>query len=398
MTTHNLKSDGKPEYCPPAATCDKFLWILWIALSVAGVFGISQRFIGGHTAAGYGSYVPWGLWIGLYFLGVGISGGTFIIGTVGYLFEIRGFSKRSDLRTTIVLSLAALLPAFIGVTLDLGRPERLFNILAYPSFTSMMAFNGWMYNIFMVIAVIAWLLSFSDRSPWLKPILVTAAFFSVLFPSQSGVFFEAVRTNAFWHSPILSVLFLASAIALGGAGLVVVKGAMGPDSGSDSDVQTHHAALSGLRVVAAFAVIVYLVFEFAEFSIAFWNPGSHSPNVVYLLFGDYWPVFWILHVFAGSLIPLALFSTGSKGAWAAASVLLLVGFAAARMNVLIPGQIAGQIAGLQQAFQDVRLMYSYHPTTMEYLVGCSMPAVGMAVFYIGMRLTATIASGREKGA
>ena len=111
--------------------------------------GVVQRLLHGHLPTGYGSYVPWGLWIGLYFLGVGISGGSFVIGSVGYLFGVNGFSKPEELRMAIVLSVAAILPAFIGVTLDLGHPERLFYILMYPTFTSMMAFNAWMYNVFI---------------------------------------------------------------------------------------------------------------------------------------------------------------------------------------------------------------------------------------------------------
>ncbi len=191
---------------------------------IGGAIGFFQRFTSGHLAAGYGLYVPWGLWIGLYFLGIGISGGSFIIGAVGYIFGVPGFSRPSELRIAIVLSLAALIPGFIGVGLDLGHTERLFKVLTSPTFTSMMAFNAWMYNIFIVIAVISWLLTFKDKSTWLKPLLIFGAFLSILFPSQSGVFFEAVRTNEFWHSPILSVLFLASAIALGACWSTLRKG------------------------------------------------------------------------------------------------------------------------------------------------------------------------------
>ena len=56
------------------------------------------------------------------------------------------------------------------------------------------------------------------------------------------------------------------------------------------------------------------------------------------------------------------------------------------MCVLVPGQITGQIPGLQAAFQDARLTYSYHPTTMEYLVGLFMLALGIMIYYVGMRL------------
>jgi len=366
-----------------------------LILLIGGLIGVFQRFGSGHLAAGYGSYVPWGLWIGLYFLGVGISGGSFIIGAVGYVFGVPGFSKPAELRIAIVLSLAALIPAFIGVGLDLGHTERLFRVLASSTFTSMMAFNAWMYNVFVVVAAVSWLLTFKDNSTWLKPLLIFGSFLSILFPSQSGVFFEAVRTNEFWHSPLLSILFLASAFALGAAGLLFVRVMLRQGSGNQEALDN---ALRFLRTVAVIAIIVYLAFEFAEFSIVLWNPGQHSPGVDFLLFGGYWQVFWILHLFLGALIPLALFSTSRRSYWALGAFLAGLGFAAARMCILVPGQISGHIPGLQKAFQDPRLTYSYHPTSMEYLIGFFMVAMGMAIFYVGIRLSRALASSPEQQA
>lgn len=369
------------------------LWVIWGGLFLAGIYGVFQRLAHGHELAGYGSYVPWGLWIGLYFLGVGISGGAFVIGALGYILGRPGFSKPAELRMAIVLSIAAIVPAFAGVALDLGRMDRLFYILSSPGFTSMMAFNGWMYNIFLVVAAASWLLTFVRNSGWLKPLLILGVSMSVLFPSQSGVFFEAVRTNDFWHSPILSVLFLTSAIALGGAALLVARTFLRLESDGQGDPEDRDRALKALRLTTFAGVAVYVVFEFAEFSIAVWNPGGHSPNVAFLLFGGYWWVFWILHILIGVVIPLACFASESRGLWALGALLATVGFGAARMGVLVPGQIVGQIPGLAEAFRDVRLAYSYQPTSMEYLVGCFMLAMGIALFYLGIRLNESV-SGR----
>ena len=362
----------------------KLLWPVWILFVLAGLFGVYLRLTHGHNLAGYGSYVPWGLWIGVYFVGVGISGGAFVLGSLGYLFGIDGFSKKSDLRTAIVLSLAGLFPAFLGVWLDLGRMDRMMNILSNPSFTSMMAFNAWMYNIFVAVAVISWVLSLSENSSLLKPFLVLGIFLSILFPSQSGVFFEAVRTNEFWNSPLLSMLFFISAITLGATALLFVRAAGATQADS---------ALKVLRTVTVFGLIIYVVFEFAEFSIVFWNPGAHSPHVEFLLFGGYWFVFWVIHLAIGVLIPLLMLSTNNRGLWVVASVLAVIGFGAARMCILIPGQVIPQLPGIQEAFHDPRLSFTYHITSMEYLVVLLMVAVGMAIFYIGSLLNRSIESG-----
>ncbi len=362
----------------------RLLWTIWAVLAGLGLIGIGQRVAGGHLPAGYGSYVPWGLWVALYFHGVGIAGGAFVLGAGGFVLGVPGLDRRDVLRTVVVLAIAAIIPAFMGVWLDLGRPERAPAIFLSPSFTSMMAFNAWMYNAFMMIAVACWLLSFRERSGWLKPLLCLAIMFSILFPSQSGAFFGVVGAKGFWHSALLPMLFLASAITAGAAMLLFVLAVFQ----FKDDCGTGCAALRYLRNVTLAGLMVYFVFEFAEFSIALWNPDVHAPAIELILWGPYWWVFWIVHLLLGGAIPLGLLLTRRRAAWTLAAFLVAVAFVSARLNVLVPGQAVGEIEGLQEAFQHDRLKYIYHATAMEYLVGLFLVAAGMAVFHLGERINA----------
>jgi protein NrfD len=372
----------------------RLITVGWILLLLAGLVGLVQRLAQGHLPAGYGSYVPWGLWVALYFHGVGIAGGVFVIGALGFLLDWPAFRRPAVLRTVIVLCLAAIAPAFMGVWLDLGHMERAARIFTSPSFTSMMAFNAWMYAAFVVIAVLSWVLSYRADSGWLKPLLCLGIFFSVLFPSQSGAFFGVVDAKAYWHSALLPVVFLTSALTAGGATLLAVvaiisaTGARGEWIGDDEAVN----AIRRLRVITIVGLVLYFAFEFAEFSISLWNPVSHAPAVDLVLFGPYWWVFWIVHLLLGGLLPLALFSLGGPRAWSAAALLVAVCFVSARLNVLVPGQAVGEIHGLQEAFQHERLNYIYHATAMEYLVGSLLVAMGIGLFVLGRRISIAVAS------
>lgn len=368
------------------------LWLLWIAALVLGLIGIYQRVAHGHLPAGYGSYVPWGLWVALYFHGVGIAGGAFLLGAGGYILDLPGFRSRAVLRATIVLAFAAIIPAFVGVWLDLGHMERAHRIFTAPAFTSMMTFNAWMYQIFMIIAAVCWALSYKRESTWLKPLLMMALLFSILFPSQSGAFFGVVGAKAFWHSALLPMLFLASAITAGAATLLVVRGILGPPGNSAQELDDHYLGIRRLRLITIIGLCVYFVFEFAEFSIAMWNPMSHAPELELILWGPYWWVFWVIHLAIGGVVALALLSMRSPRAWAAGALLVSVAFVSARLNVLVPGQSVGEIRGLQDAFQHDRLTYIYHATAMEYFVGMFLLALGLTVFFLGQMLSKAIAS------
>jgi protein NrfD len=362
------------------------LWALWLIVLALGLIGVYQRFTQGHLPAGYGSYVPWGLWVALYFHGVGIAGGAFVIGAGGYILDIPGFRNRRVLRTVIVLSIAAIVPAFLGVWFDLGHLARAHRIFTAPAFTSMMAFNAWMYNIFMICAGFAWLLSFRKDSGWLKPVLCLALVFSVLFPSQSGAFFGVVDAKTYWHSALLPMIFLTSAITAGSATLLLIR-ILTRSNEDDSD---HEAAIRRLRLITLLGLCIYFVFEFAEFSIALWNPVSHAPAIELMLWGPYWWVFWIVHLALGGIVALILLSFNRPYLWMAAALIIAVTFVSTRLNVLVPGQAVGEIVGLQEAFHHERLTYIYHATAMEYLVGLFLLAVGMATFYIGQKVSRII--------
>ncbi|GAB4190784.1 MAG: polysulfide reductase NrfD [Phycisphaeraceae bacterium] len=379
MTTLNHQS-GPANLSNADRGIRTFLWISWLVLLVLGAIGVYQRMTQGHLPAGYGSYVPWGLWVALYFHGVGIAGGAFVIGAGGYILDLPGFRSRRVLRSVIVLSLAAIIPAFMGVWFDLGHMERASRIMITPAFTSMMAFNAWMYNIFVICAIIAWFLSFKEKSEWLKPVLCLAVMFSVLFPSQSGAFFGVIGAKSYWHSALLPMVFLTSAVTAGSATLLLVRVFTRSDDGE------HAVAVRTLRTVTLTGLCVYFIFEFAEFSIALWNPGSHSPAVELVLWGPYWWVFWIIHLALGGIVALILLSSRKPTWWIVGALIVAITFISSRLNVLVPGQAVGEIHGLQDAFHHDRLKYIYHATAMEYLVGMFLVAVGMAVFYIGRKI------------
>lgn len=370
------------------------MWVGWAILLILGAIGVWQRMTLGHLPAGYGSYVPWGLWIALYFHGVGMAGGVFVISAVGFVLKWPGFRDGRSLRLAIVLSVAAIVPAFIGVVLDLGHIDRAYRILTAPSLTSMMAFNAWMYFVYMGVAGVAWALSYRQYSVWLKPVLILGILLSTMFPSQSGAFFGVVDAREFWHSALLPILFFTSAMTAGAALLFVVRYLVNHTSPLDENA----AALRMLRRITLGGLLLYFFFEFAEFSIALWNPIAEAPAVDLILRGRYWWVFWIVHVLIGGVVAAALLiRSRSPRAWLGGAAIIAVTFVSTRLNVLVPGQAVGEIEHLQEAFHHERLRYLYDATLMEYLVGLFLVALGAAVFYVGQAVSARVESMVESG-
>jgi protein NrfD len=374
--------------------------VVWLLLALAGAVGVAERLIGGHAGAGYGSYVPWGLWVAMYFHLIGLAGGCFVLAALGFIFRWRGFQRPAALRTGIILSVALVLPAFLGVWLDLGRLLSAYRIFTAPSFSSMMAFNAWMYTAFLVVAAAAFYLTFKPASGWLRPVLALGVVLSIAFPSQSGAFFGVVDAKPYWHSALLPFLFLTSAIVAGAALLLLVRALQGRydfvawDEGVSMEWRP---AVDRLRVVVFAGVLLYLALEFAELSIGFWSPTADAPGLELMLWGPYWWVFWVVHLFIGAIVPLVLLSLRRPGLWMAAAGLVAVAFVSARLNILIPGQALSEIEGLNTAFFNERLVFDYNATLEEYLVALFLVAAAAVLFVAGAWATAALRDRVDRG-
>jgi hypothetical protein len=67
-------------------------------------------------------------------------------------------------------------------------------------------------------------------------------------------------------------------------------------------------------------------------------------------------------------------------------MVVVVTFIATRLNILIPGQTISNLKGLQQAFYDPRLTFTYHATLNEYLVAAFIVAFAIFAIYLGLQI------------
>lgn len=394
-------SEKAPPAAPPLVPWHWLLWPLFGVCVVLGAVGMYMRITNGHLDAGYGSYVPWGLWIAIYFHAVGIAAGAFAVTAAGYLLGAPGFRSRFAVRVAAVVVAASVGPALLAVGLDLGHMGRSYRILTAPSFTSMMAFNSWTYVALLLTAGVVWYLSFRPDSGWLKPFLVLAIVLSVMVPSQSGAFLGVVDARPYWNSALLPPLMLVSSLTAGAGVLMLVRALLGDRAIAGIRDSRAHAgdAVRVLRAVIAVGILTYFLLEFAELSLALWDSDGRSPEIDLLLTGSYWWVFWGVHVVLGGVVPLALLATRRPVLWVAAGAVTAFAFLATRLDILIPGQAVAEIEGLQEAYAHPRLSFAYNATLMEYLVGLFVFALGMALLWTGLRVSAAMsarASGKER--
>jgi Ni/Fe-hydrogenase subunit HybB-like protein len=190
--------------------------------------------------------VTWTVMIVLYPYITGLVAGAFIVSSLYHVFG------QADLKAVARFSLASafvfLLFAPLPLLVHLGQPQRAFNIMITPNFTSAMAGFGFIYTAYLVVVALEiWFVmrsSFIQRAKGTGPIAFLcrvillfnlhedeatrradqkiARFLAglgipmaCLLHGYVGFLFGSLKANPWWSTPLMFVIFIFSAIVSG---------------------------------------------------------------------------------------------------------------------------------------------------------------------------------------
>ncbi|MHA2054006.1 MAG: NrfD/PsrC family molybdoenzyme membrane anchor subunit [Candidatus Hodarchaeales archaeon] len=386
---------------------NRIFWTILIA-SVIGMvisgLGILNLVFQGLKTTGMTDFVPMGIWLVFYIFFTGLSAGSFIMSTLAYVFNIERFKPIG--RRAVALALILLVNAPIFLAFDLGRPERVLNLLFYWNLTSVLAWGSRLLILYPIICLLyLWALTFVDlvetakNSTGLKgkfynflslgkteltekDIETTkkyATFFGLIgIPTAlathgyTGFLFSAIGAHRLWNTPMMPVLFLSSAIISGAALLTVII--MLTDYISESKDTLPAEDWANFLVVFLFIDAILLFAEFTTVYLA--NVEEHLVTWNVLLSGQYWVLFWVVELLIGFWIPMVVLLVPrlrkNKIAVFISSILILIGVFAKRINLIIGGQLTTALTGE---------VTTYTPSLTEILVSIGGIAA-VAFFFI----------------
>ena len=185
------------------------------------------RFWGGLGAAtNLNDSFPWGLWIGFDMLcGVALAAGGFVVAGAVHIFGLRKFEPL--VRPAIVTAFLGYLLAIIGLSLDLGRPWAIWHPLVFWQHHSVMFEVAWCVVLYTTVLFLEFLPLVFERLRMNRALaairrfmivfIICGIILSTMHQSSLGSLFILMRhkLHALWFSPMLPLLFLVSAIAVG---------------------------------------------------------------------------------------------------------------------------------------------------------------------------------------
>ena len=353
--------------------------ILWGVCFIIGALAVLERLWVGKKLVNLGSYVTWGLWVSLYIYLVGLSSGAYIFSSLISVFKLKRFEQ---LRSICVLSsLVTLLVALLAITLDLGHWERFWYVFIHPTASSMMSWMIWLYTVYFLLLVLQVFYAFRNREEKAQILFKIGFPLAIAIPVCGGSLFGVVGARPYWHSAIFPVLFLFEAL-LSGIALITLLGIVMGLAKDDSA-----GAFSILSKIILGLLSANIILEGAVLAVPLWGQiAYHIDAVKLVLFGQFWWIFWIVHMGLGVILPaFLLLKKTTLNKLGLAAGLIAFTFMSVRLNIVIPALSIPELKGLENAFIEKRLLFSYVPSLHEWQVSLFIVTLAIGLFYLGMK-------------
>jgi molybdopterin-containing oxidoreductase family membrane subunit len=374
---------------------DYMLWGVLIALVLAGGVAWIWQLIDGLGITGMNRPVYWGVYITnfVFFIGLAHSG-TFI----SAILRIAGQSWRAPLtRAAEAITLFSLPFGAGSIIIDMGHPERLFNLLFYGRYQSPIMWDVTAVTLYMISSIVFFYLSLipdiaiardrlQDVPRWqhrmykimalgwnhspeqyhrLEKVLDGMAVFMTMLVVTvhtvvSWLFGMTVQPG--WHTALIGPFFLLGAILSGTAAVVIVLALLRKTYNLEKVL--HIGLFNSLRKLLITFVLGWLYMMIAEHLTIGYSSMTEEMVVLTDKFsGTYATIFWSMTALV-FFVPLLIFLFKGKnnvGWMVFACVLINIGMWMERYIVIIPTEISPRM--LHEMGQG-----SYLPQLPEILI------------------------------
>ncbi len=264
-----------------------WIWLL-VLLAVIGVgfFSYLTQLDQGLSVTGLNRDVSWGFYIAQFTFLVGVAASAVMMVIPKYLHNHKAYARMLILGE--FLAVAAVIMCLLFIIADLGQPQRLFNVVLYPTpssilFWDMVVLNGYLFlNIF-----VGWVTLQAERKRvgpprWIIPFIYISIPWAISIHTVTAFLYAGLPGRDFWLTAVLAPSFLASAFAAGPALLIllayVIKIFAKWDPGKE--------AIQSLAKVVIYAMLAHLfIIACKVFTAAYSMVPDKLEHYKYLYFG-----------------------------------------------------------------------------------------------------------------
>jgi Ni/Fe-hydrogenase subunit HybB-like protein len=356
----------------------KKYWLLvsgLLILMAAGLAAYLQQWNTGLAVTGLGRDISWGLYIANFTFFVGVAASAVMLIIPYYLHNSKEFRRIIILGE--FMAVAACLVAITFIIMDLGQPARLFNIILYPSPSSIIFWDVVVITGYLLLnIVLGWVVldaEYKEVDPpaWIKPFAIVSIVWAVSIHTVTAFIYAGLAARLFWLTALMAPRFLASAFASGPALLILLALAMKKWGGFDTGDQS----IDKVAKIVAYATSVTVFLLLMEVFTVFYSQVPEAmAHFQYLLFGldGYYglvPWTWASILLACAAIVLLVIPSTRKNpatlALACAAVFIAI-WLDKGLGLVVPGFVPSPLGEISE----------YTPTMIEILITMGVWAMG----------------------
>ncbi len=344
-----------------------------IAIALLGLWLVIRRFIYGLGAvSNLSDGRPWGFWISFdLYCGVALAAGGFTMAAAVYIFNLKKYHP---------VVRPAILTAFLGYTLvilallvDIGAPWYIWHPLIYANIHSPLFEVAIAVMTYTLVLALEFSPAVFERLNWhvpLKairsiqiPLVVAGIAISTGHQSSLGsmLLMSPDSLHPLWYTPILPILFLISAVAVGPA-VVILESTL---SGKIFGHKLGQDILSGLGKALPIILGIYLLMKVADLVV--------RGDIGLIFSASPQNLLWWGEIIIGVILPIILLSMPkvrqSRNGVFSSALLVVVGLIFNRFNT-------------SMLALAIRPGYAYTPSWMEVAISAGLVSWALLIIWL----------------
>lgn len=392
---------------------------------LVGAVGWGYQFKNGLIVTNMRNSFDWGLYIATFAFLVGVAAGGLIVSSSVYLFNIEKLKPFT--RIASLSAFASILGAGAMVLFDMGRIDRVYNILLHPNFRSPLVWDVIVINAYMILTFLSvyvqllpewrregrgflngWTNKLSIEQvekfskKWSKGVSVVGLPIALLIHTVTALIFATQASRGWWNTATLPLDFIAMAVSSGTALVMVIALLV---VGKEKFNQYRDAFQILARIVGT-ALVLHFFLAAIDLLVHWWWGKGEALHILALVFGRYGLVY-ATEIILPAFTMFYFFSkkgTSSFNSLIVGSILLFIGVFAHRMMLMFPAfnalplsinlpgaEIEGwsypiALGEFREGLPVFVDSWSYWPTLVEYAVTLLPLGLVLLVLALAIRL------------
>ena len=371
------------------------MWVMITLMVFAAISAFVRYAYGIGAISDLSNAYPWAFWISFdLYCGVALGAGAFTIVATVEVLDLKEF--RPLLRPSVLTGLLGYIMVVIALLVDLGQPVRIWHLMVYQNYTSILFEVGICVMLYTTVLLIEFspvllegfkqnkLAHTIHKYSW--PFIILGVVLSTLHQSSLGsmLIIEPYKLHPLWWTSLLPLLFFVSAVNVG-LGMIILESSLSARAFGQG-LETH--LLKKLAKADVYVLLVYLALKFGDLA---W---SGELNLLFTS-GLMSVLFWG-EIIVGALIPIALFTQrgvreSSKGLLIG-SIFVVVGLMFNRFNASWFAIKHADPLSYVPAFMS---HVTYFPTLPEISVSIGIVSAGVLAFTLAAKYLPLFEHGEQ---